>query len=385
MGITVGIDAINLRQGGGVTYLVGLLSAANPSRLGVERVIVWSGKATSDQLEKFPWLKVINPKAAEKNVFLRSLWQRYSLSSAALKEGCDVLFVPGGSYRGKFKPVVAMSQNILPFEWRELRRYGLSVTGLRLALLRVTQSLTFRSSQGIIFLSEYAKRSILSQISSSKGDIAVIPHGLTERFLCKPRTQKDITEYSSTRPFRLVYVSIIDLYKHQWAVVEAVVKLRTEYGWPLVLDLIGPKYPPALRRLETSIQEHDPNRAWVRYIGSVPYKELHEFYNRAELGVFASSCENLPIVLLETMASGLPIACSDRGPMPEVLSDAGVYFDPEKPESIADSIKKMISSKDFRATLSARSFKRCELFSWKNCAEQTFSFLAKIAREGKSH
>ena len=35
----------------------------------------------------------------------------------------------------------------------------------------------------------------------------------------------------------------------------------------------------------------------------------------------------MPNTLVEAMASGLPIACSDRGPMPEVLGDGGVLFD----------------------------------------------------------
>ena len=61
----------------------------------------------------------------------------------------------------------------------------------------------------------------------------------------------------------------------------------------------------------------------------IPYHELHSEYKDADLGVFASSCENLPIILIEKMASGLPIACSNKGPMPEVLGSAGVYFDPE--------------------------------------------------------
>ena len=52
------------------------------------------------------------------------------------------------------------------------------------------------------------------------------------------------------------------------------------------------------------------------------------------MGIFASSCESSSCVLIENMASGLPIACSNRGPMPEVLKDGGVYFDPEKPIDI---------------------------------------------------
>ena len=60
----------------------------------------------------------------------------------------------------------------------------------------------------------------------------------------------------------------------------------------------------------------------------------HAVLKRAHLFVFASSCENMPNTLVEAMASGLPIACSDRGPMPEILRDGGTYFDPENEVTI---------------------------------------------------
>ena len=69
----------------------------------------------------------------------------------------------------------------------------------------------------------------------------------------------------------------------------------------------------------------------VCFHGEIPYKELHQQYQQADIGVFASSCENMPNILLETMASGLPIACSKKGPIPEVLGKDGVYFDSEEP------------------------------------------------------
>ena len=62
------------------------------------------------------------------------------------------------------------------------------------------------------------------------------------------------------------------------------------------------------------------------------------------MGLFASSCENLPNILLETMGARLPIACSNRQPMPEILGEGGEYFDPEKSDTIYDAIIKLIHS-----------------------------------------
>jgi glycosyltransferase involved in cell wall biosynthesis len=106
--------------------------------------------------------------------------------------------------------------------------------------------------------------------------------------------------------------------------------------------------------------------------------ELHNIYKGAQLGVFASSCENMPNILLETMASGLPIACSNRGPMPEVLGDAGVYFDPEQPIEIYRAIKNLINNPQLRLEKSQASFHRAQQYSWDVCALETFSFLEQV-------
>ncbi len=97
----------------------------------------------------------------------------------------------------------------------------------------------------------------------------------------------------------------------------------------------------------------------------------------------------MPNILLEGMAAGLPIACSDRGPMPEVLGDAGVYFNPEDPASIAKAIRHLIESPELREQKAQAAFQRAQQYSWARCAEETFGFLVCVldehARVGLGH
>jgi glycosyltransferase involved in cell wall biosynthesis len=92
----------------------------------------------------------------------------------------------------------------------------------------------------------------------------------------------------------------------------------------------------------------------------------------------------MPNILLETMAAGLPVACSNCGPMPEVLGDAGVYFDPENSQEIALAIKQYLLSPELREDNARKSFELSQQYSWANCAEQTMAFLAETARAYRS-
>jgi glycosyltransferase involved in cell wall biosynthesis len=378
--LTIGIDAANLRRGGGITHLVELLRAANPAGSGVKRVVVWGGQATLNELDDRSWLVKRNTPALNKGLLQRSLWQRYGLSRAAREAGCDLLFVPGGNYVGNYYPVVTMSRNMLPFEWPELKRYGWSTFTLKLLLLRVSQSRSYRKVNGLIFLTEYARQAVLGVTGLLHTRTSTIPHGLNARFNQTPKRQYPIAHYDEANPYRILYVSIIDQYKHQWVVVEAVATLR-QLGFPVVLDLVGPAYPPALKRLKEALERMDADRAWARYHGAIPFKDLHLRYAQADLGLFASSCENMPNILLETMASGLPLACSNRGPMPEVLAEGGVYFDPEDAADMARALHELIASPQLRAQLAQVSYQLAQQYSWQRCAEETFEFLAAVAQE----
>ena len=81
------------------------------------------------------------------------------------------------------------------------------------------------------------------------------------------------------------------------------------------------------------------------------------------------------------MTVGLPIACSNRSCMPEVIKDGGVYFDPEDSDSMADAIEKIIRNAGLRRAIAARARKLAEQYSWTRCADETFSYIAKIARK----
>jgi glycosyltransferase involved in cell wall biosynthesis len=376
--VILGIDASNIRRGGGVTHLVELLRAANPPAHGFAKVMVWGGTTTLNRIEDRPWLVKSHQKELDGRLPERVFWQRFRLSKAGREARCDLLFVPGGSYAGRFRPVVAFSQNLLPFDWAELRRYGLSWMTGKLMLLRWTQSRTFRGADGLMFLTHYAQEVVLRAIGDRGSRKVIVPHGIDNRFLRPPRTQRPIENYSSDDPFRVLYVSIVDVYKHQGEVVEAVARLRSQ-GLPLVLDLVGPAYAPALRRLVGELKRVDPDQQFIRYRGAVSHEDLPRWYDQADLCVFASSCETFGQILLEAMSGGLPIACSNRSAMPEVLADGGVYFDPEDPTAIVAAISQLINSPQLRYQKASKAFRLANSYSWERCARDSFAFFLEVA------
>jgi glycosyltransferase involved in cell wall biosynthesis len=378
--LTLLIDASNINAGGGVTHLSEFLRASNPSAYSFEKVIVWAPQKTLDSIEDKPWLIKKSDSILEKSYLHRAIWQSRHLERLARSESCDLILVPGGTFVCKFRPIVTMSQNLLPFENAELFRYKWSSLTLKFLILRLTQTFSFRRANGIIFSTEYSRKVILEVTDKLKGVSFVIPLGIDNRFFNKPRIQYPIDHYCFDKPFKILYVSTIEPYKHQISVVNAITKLRAE-GFPVVLDLIGSAYPPALRLLEKRITEVDADGLFINYLGLVPHSQLQIHYLNANLCVFASTCESFGQILLEGMASGLPTACSCRSAMPEILGDAGIYFDPEDVESIIEAIREFITSADLLRKKAEGGYRKARNYSWNKYAHETFSFLEKIVQK----
>lgn len=378
----LGIDGSNIRQGGGVTHLSSLLACVEPQRYGFESVVLWAGRDILELIPDAPWLEKSHQNDLDGGIRSRLSWQKFRLPALAEKS-CDLVFAPGGLCGVRNVPFVTMCQNLLPFMWEELRRYKFSYVTLRLILLRYGQLSTFRRAAGLIYLSEDSRQRLENGLlGSEKPDSTVVYHGVDERFFGEPPPDMRWTGRDNNQPIRLLYVSIIDMYKHPWNVAEAVARLRKE-GLPVELTLIGPAYAPALRKLRSTLARLDPAGDFLHYKGPVPYSDLPEIYRGADLFLFASTCETFGMILLEAMASGTPVLCSDRTAMPEILQDHGGYFDPEAVDGIVEALRSGIGNDERRNRLAAGAYRRAREFTWERCADQTFGFLAEMAKKAR--
>jgi len=98
----------------------------------------------------------------------------------------------------------------------------------------------------------------------------------------------------------------------------------------------------------------------------------------ADAFVFASSCETFGQILIEAMASGLPIASSDIGAAREILGDSALYFDPKNPASIFSALEKLLQDPELRASMSQNNFEKAKQYSWVSCADATFQFICQV-------
>ena len=370
--IILGIDASRNRSGGAKAHLIGFLSSINFSKCNIKQVHLWAFDELLNSIPDFPWLVKHYTVDLKKSIYRQLWWQAVDLKKEVKHYKCDILFTTDASSLCRFSPMIIMSQDMLSYEPGIMKIFGYGLARLRLIIILFVQNFAFRHADGVIFLTNYASR-VIQKSCGKLRKVKIIPHGVDLEF------KKIINQNWPSKKneiIRCLYVSPVWPFKNQINVVKAIEKLRNQ-GNLISLDLIGGGSKESIKKLKKQISLSDPEELFIKYHGSLQHDQIPKYIARANIFVFASSCENLPVTLLEAMAVGLPIACSDRGPMPEVLGEGGLYFDPDDVISITTSINEIIHKGDLRVKLMVKAKIISNEFTWDNNSSKTISFIEK--------
>lgn len=374
----IGINASRARSGGAVSHLVGIISEMDWGINSDVEIHIWTYKQMFEKIPKHSLVKLHFNKVFDQSIFMQLIWERFGFPNELKKYNCDILLNIDAGSVARYQKMVTMSRDMLSYEPGEMDRFPFSKEKLRLIFLKYIQNASLRASNGVIFLTHYAGK-VIQQSCGKLRNIEYISHGVGKEFTIAKKHEHVKLELQN--PINVLYVSNIAPYKHQWNVVRGIAHLRNK-GYNVRLTLTGGGNIDSLtgsqKKLDEALQECDPYGRFVETLGYVSQSDLPQILNSADIFVFASSCENMPNTLIEAMSVGLPIACSDRGPMPEVLKDAGVYFNPDIPISIANALEKYLKNQVLLVNNAKKANQLSENYSWARCSNETFAFLRRV-------
>jgi len=154
----------------------------------------------------------------------------------------------------------------------------------------------------------------------------------------------------------------------------------TDIHLALVGDFKGAGFYSNYEALQARVQASPALRDRVHFTGYASDEDLIALYSSALAVAMPSFSEGFGLPAIEAMACGAPMLSSNRGSLPEVVGDAGVYFDPFDVQAISEAIVTMTGDAELRSRLSANAIARATGFTWERAARLTLTHLENLPR-----
>lgn len=236
----------------------------------------------------------------------------------------------------------------------------------------------------IIAVSEFTKSELIEFFKISPERVTVVHNGYDkERYkLIEDRgvVKKILQKYNLRQPY-VLYIGRLELKKNIPGLIEAFGQLKKNQQSVInqqqfKLILVGQpgfgfeKITEAI--MDNSLQNEVVMPGWVDEV-DLPY-----LISGARIFTFPSFYEGFGIPILEAMACGTPVVCSDIPALREVAGEAAYFIDPYSVENIAEGINRVLSDEHLQEDLKIRGFARAQDFSWGRCARETLEILRSV-------
>jgi glycosyltransferase involved in cell wall biosynthesis len=271
-----------------------------------------------------------------------------------LADGCDLIHSLAST-----SPLRSRARRITTIHDLNYKLVPEAHFGLRALGMQVLVPASARRSHRVIVDAASTRRELAEHLGTPEGKVDVVPLGVTPRAPVEPA--RDVRERLGLGDApMLLSVSAKRPHKNLMRLLEAVALL--DYDPVLVIPGYPTPHEAELRARAEALGVHAVFPAWL------PAADLEGLYAQAEAFVFPSLGEGFGLPVLEAMARGVPVACSDRSSLPEVAGDAAVLFDPLDPRAIADAIVRAVAEGE---RLRAAGRERVAAFTWERTARLT--------------
>ncbi|MEX2032199.1 MAG: glycosyltransferase family 1 protein [Dehalococcoidia bacterium] len=296
------------------------------------------------------------------------------LPARAARRGLDVLHSPanvGPLLAPRVAKVVTLL-DLIPLHqgegWEAGRRARFAMGTLGLA--------SARRADRVIAISEAAKRDFVETAGLSAEKIDVTPLGVRVDERVEATPEAELRARLDLGPGQVILsVAQKRPYKNLGALVRALPDLEADTR--LVLAGSSTAHEDELRALAASLRVSDR----VRFTDWLPERDLEGLYRAATCFALPSLIEGFGLPVLEAMARGLPVACSDRYALPEVTGGAAVLFDPEDQGAVTGAMRKLLADEALRSELARKGRGQARLFTWARTARATLdSYRRAVAR-----
>ena len=287
------------------------------------------------------------------------------LPGLARRAGCDLVHSLGSTApcRGRFVRVTTIHD--LNYLKVPDAHFGVRALGMR-----VLVPLAARTSHRVLAVSQATADDVVAHLHVPRDRVDVVPNGLGQPAHAAPTPGPELRDRLALgdRPV-LLSLSAKRPHKNLGGLIDALARIPAERRPVLVLPGYPTPHEAELREQARALGLEDD----VRFLGWTSAADVEGLFALSRGFVFPSRYEGFGLPVLEAMARGVPVACSDRGSLPEVAGDAALLFDPGDTAAIAAALERLLADDAEVARLRAAGPERAAGFTWERSADLTLA------------
>jgi glycosyltransferase involved in cell wall biosynthesis len=233
--------------------------------------------------------------------------------------------------------------------------------------------------------SEFSRRAILRHYKLDERKVVVVPNAVSSSFRPVDRhlAAAIIEEKFGIRGPFVLTVGDLQPRKNHLGLLHAFEQMLSQHPHlPHRLVFVGKETWYSKELHKAVLRSGVAGR--VDFTGFVEDPDLLQFYGACELFVFPSFYEGFGLPILEAMACGRAVACSNSTAMPEVANAAGILFDPYSVPEMARAMGDVLLDGEMRARLERLGTQRAASFTWERAAQRTLDVYYEVAGVSKS-
>lgn len=249
--------------------------------------------------------------------------------------------------------------------------------------LTVATEQGIRKARKIIAVSEATRQDILAYYEVAPEKVVTIHHGVHERFTPADRNAIEAVKkkYQIDGAY-ILCVGTLQRRKNVPRLLHAFYLLKQKHTLPHKLVLVGQKYSNLPEDEIFSTIERLFLQEEIVWTGYVAEQDIPALLSGAEVFVFPSLYEGFGMPVIEAMACGVPVACSNTSSLPEVAGESGLMFDPYSVENITETLRRLLTDQELRMELRQKGLDWAAQFSWDTCARNTLNVFESVGNAG---
>lgn len=305
--------------------------------------------------------RYVSPNYKKLGGACRFLWTQLVIPFKVKKD--DILYHPFQyiSFFARSKQIITI-HDFIPLYYPEIAKH-------QYKYYKYIMPILLKKAYKIVCISENTKKDLLKFYNVDEDKVKVIYNGYDNKLFNTKNVSKDVLKKYNINYKYMIMIGASYPHKNLEIAIEALKNIKEDFK--LVIVGKDSSYILKLKALARKLNVEEK----VNFVGYVADEDLPSLYYYSKAFIYTTLYEGFGLPILEAMACGTVVLCSDNSSLPEVYGDAALVFENNNSKSLEEKMNLILKNEEIRQALIKKSFENVKRFSWEKTSLDIYNLM----------